>query len=135
MKQYEIYEKPDITKELLNTIKIGDSIKINTWRRPMKVIAVSKNFFIMWKKHFKTWMYSICEKNKRGYAHNMIYWPNGGFDDDEFVCGPENYVFDKYDYSIEEERLEALQELESGDMEVSEKRGRGIYHLEIKRGK
>ena len=134
MSKYEIYEKQDITKELLNTIKIGDSIKVNTWKRPMKVIAVSENFFIMWKKHFDTWAYSICEKNKRGYAYNMLYRPNRGFDDDEFVCGPDNYVFGHYDYTIPEDCEEALKELESGEMEVSQRRGWGIWHLEIKRG-
>ena len=133
MKQYEIYEKPNITKELLNTIKVGDFIKVNTWKRPMKVIAVSENFFIMWKKHFDTWAYSICEKNKRGYAYNMLYRPNRGFDDDEFVCGPDNYVFGHYDYSIPEDCEEALKELESGEMEVSQRRCWGISKLQVKR--
>ena len=135
MNQYEIYDKTNITKELLNTIKVGDFIKVNTWKRPMKVIAVSENFFIMWRKHFDTFMYSICEKNKRGYAHNMFYRPKCGFDDDEFVCGPDNYVFGKYDYNDVDECREALVDLESGEMEVSQRRGWGIWHLEIKRGK
>jgi hypothetical protein len=90
MRKYEVYDKPNITKELLNTIKVGDSIKVNTWKRPMKVIAVSENFFIMWKPH---------------------------------------------DYTIPEDCEEALKELESGEMEVSQRRGWGIWHLEIKRGK
>jgi hypothetical protein len=135
MNKYEIYEKQDITKELLNTIKVGDFIKVNTWKRPMKVIAISENFFIMWKPCFETYMYSICEKNKRGYAHNMFYRPKCGFDSDEFVCGPDNYVFGKYDYDDAEECEEALKDLESGEMEVSQRRGWGIWHLEIKRGK
>jgi hypothetical protein len=134
MNKYEIYEHPDITKELLNTIKVGDFIKVNTWKRPLKVIAVSENFFIMWRPHFKTWMYSICEKNKRGYAHNMIYRPECGFDDDEFVCGADDH-FTKYDYSNEKECKKALKELEKGTLEVTTRHGWGIWHLEIKRGK
>lgn len=133
MSKYEIYEKPDITKELLNTIKVGDCIKVNTWKRPLKVIAVSENFFIMWKPHFKTWMYSICEKNKRGYEHNLIYRPRNGFMADEFVCGHDDH-YCKYDYSDVDECQKALVDLENGDIEVTTRYGWGIWHLEIKRG-
>lgn len=133
MNKYEIYDKTDITKELLNTIKVGDFIKVNTWKRPLKVIAVSENFFIMWKPHFKTYVYSICEKNKRGYEHNLFYRPHNGFMADEFVCGSDNY-FDKYNYSDERECRKALKELESGKLEVTTRYGWGIWHLEIKRG-
>lgn len=51
----------------------------------------------MCKPHFDTFMYSICEKNKRGYAYNMDYRPDCGFDSDEFVCGPD-YAYTAYDY-------------------------------------
>lgn len=132
VKKYEVYEKENITKELLNTIKVGDFIKVNTWKRPLKVIAVSDNFFIMWKPHFNSWMYSICEKNKRGYAHNMIYRPHCGFDDDEFVCGHDDH-YCKYDYSDPEECKKALDDLENGEIEVTTRHGLGIWHLEIRR--
>ena len=134
MNKYKVYEKQEITKELLNTIKVGDLIKINIWKKPMRVVAVSENFFIMWKKHFKTWVYSICEKNKRGYEHNLCYRPNNGFDKDEFVCGRDN-SYCKFDYSTEKGCQEALKELESGELEVSERGGWGIWHIEIKEGK
>ena len=134
MSKYEIYEKENITKELLNTIKAGDFIKINTWKKPFKVIEVSENFFVMCKPHFDTFMYSICEKNKRGYAHNMDYRPDCGFDSDEFVCGPDD-AYTAYDYHNSEECKQALQDLESGELEVSTRHGWGIWHLEIKRAK
>lgn len=130
--KYEIYEKHDVTKELLNTIKVGDLIKVNTWKRPMRVIAVSENFFIMWKKHFNTYMYSICEKNKRGYHHNTVYRPACGFYEDEFVCGSDDH-YTKYDYSNEKECKKALEELEKGTLEVTTRHGWGVWHLEIKR--
>lgn len=133
MNKYEIYDKPDITKELLNTIKVGDFIKVNTWKRPLKVIAVSENFFIMWRPFIKTWLYSICEKSKRGYEHNLWYRPNNGFMADEFVCGSDDH-YTKYNYSDEKECQKALKELESGKLEVTTRHGWGIWHLEIKRG-
>lgn len=129
--KYNIYEKNDITKELLNTIKFGDYIKINTWKMPMKVIATSDNFIILLKKHFDTFAYSIIEKNKRGYEHNLIYRPENGFMADEFVCGADDH-YCKYNYSNQTECEKALKELESGELEVSQRHGWGIWHIEIK---
>lgn len=119
---YEIYDKKDITRKLLKTIKKDDYIKVNTWKRPFKVVAVSKNFFIMTKPFFNSYQYSICEKTKRGYAHNMCYRPKNGFDADEFICGPDNY-WCKYDYTDQKELKKALKDLEKGKMEVSQRLG------------
>lgn len=132
LNRYEVYDKDKITRDLLNGIKVGDFIKINTWKRPFTVTAVSDNYFIMCKPHFNTYAYSICEKNKRGYEHNLIYRPHCGFKSDEFICGPDNY-FTRYDYFDFQECQKALKDLESGDMEVSERHGWGIWHIEIKR--
>lgn len=133
MKQYETYEKQNITKELLNSFKVGDLVKVNTWRKPMRIVATSENFFIMICRHFDTYMYSICEKNKRGHSYNLLYKPNRGYSEDEFVCGKDNYVFGKFDYDNEEDCKEALKELESGEMEVSTRSGLGISLLRVKR--
>lgn len=133
MKQYETYQKENITKELLNSLKVGDLVKVNAWKKPMRIVATSENFFIMLRKHFDTYMYSICEKNKRGTAYNLLYKPNRGYDEDEFVCGKDNYVFGKFDYENEEDCKKALKELESGEMEVSTRSGLGISLLSVKR--
>ena len=47
-KQYSHYS--NITKEILDTVKVGDLIKINDWKKPMRVKAVSENYFVMTKK-------------------------------------------------------------------------------------
>jgi hypothetical protein len=133
MKTYQIYEKENITKELLNTIKTGDLIKVNDWKKPMRVIGVSENFFIMRQSFFKDYLYSICEKNKRGYEYNLSYQPHRGFAEDEFICGPDNMIFGIYDYAKDEDIPLALEALENGEIEVSQRRGLGIHHIEIKR--
>lgn len=131
---YLIYEDNNITKEVLDIIKVNDFVKINTWKRPMKVIAVSENFIIMWRKHFKTFGYSILEKFKRGYSHNLVYGDeNCGFSFNDFVCGPDNY-YCKFDYSNKQDCEKALTELENGDLEVSTRHGWGVYYIEIKQG-
>ena len=63
----------------------------------------------------------------------MWYRPHNGFMADEFVCGSDNY-YTKYDYNNEDECQKALEELESGKLEVTTRHGWGIWHLEIKRG-
>ena len=131
MKKYNKYEHKDITKELLDTIKVNDFVKINTWKRPMKVIAISENFIIMWRKHFKTFAYSILEKFKRGYSHNLIN-DNCGFSFDDFVCGPDN-SYCKFDYSNKDDCEKALEELENGNLEVSTRHGWGVHYIEIKK--
>ena len=47
-KEYVHY--PTVTREILDTIKVGDLIRVNDWKKPMRVKAVSENYFVMTKK-------------------------------------------------------------------------------------
>lgn len=42
----------NITREILDTIKINDLVKINDWVKPMRVKAVSDNYFVMIRNQF-----------------------------------------------------------------------------------
>lgn len=55
---YKHYE--NITREVLDTIKAGDLVRVNDWTCPMLVKAVSKNFFVMTCKKEKDTYYSVC---------------------------------------------------------------------------
>lgn len=92
----------DITKELLDSIEVGDKVLCNDWKRPMKVIAVSKNYFISATKRF----YSICEKLPRKFTHNYAY-------EGKFTIGPDNY-YGYYNYANKDECEDALLRLEDG---------------------
>ena len=131
-KEYEIYPKTELTKEILDTIKVGDRIKVNSWKRPFTVRAVSKNYFIMIVPFFDSYRYSICEKNKRGGRYNVCYRPECGYYEDEFVCGPDDH-FCLHDYQDPKECEIALKELETGELEVSTRHGLGIWQIAIKR--
>ena len=50
----------ELTKDVLDSIKVGDLIKINDWKRPMRVKAVTENYFVMAYKAFGAWVYSVC---------------------------------------------------------------------------
>lgn len=132
-KEYEIYPKTELTKEILDTIKVGDRIKVNSWKRPFTVRAVSENYFIMTTSFFDSYRYSICEKNKRGGRYNVCYRPERGYYEDEFVCGPDDH-YCLHDYEDPKECEIALKELEAGELEVSIRYGWGIWQIAIKRG-
>lgn len=132
-KEYIHYE--NVTREILDTIKVGDLIRVNDWKKPMRVKAVSENYFVMTQKQFGNTYYSVCSKLPwEGVRHNYMI---GGM----FHCGPDNWVFgfptsidydDLYEFENEEGNQKYLQEFERGESEISERRGIAIYDLYVK---
>lgn len=83
--EYKNYR--EITKELLDGIKVGDLIKVNEWKKPLRVRAVSKNYFVMATRMFGKWNYSVCEKLPwDGIRHNEM---RGGL----FHVGVDAWIF------------------------------------------
>lgn len=37
----------NVTREILDTVCVGDLIKINEWKVPLRVKAVSENYFVL----------------------------------------------------------------------------------------
>lgn len=132
-KQYIHYT--NITKEILDTIKVGDLIKINDWKKPMRVKAVSENFFVMTTKQFKDNYYSVCSKipRKCGNHNKMIKGM--------FHCGEDDWIFgtplcishdNVYEFSNEQTNKLYLQEFEDDKTHISERNGIPIYDLYVK---
>lgn len=72
----------NISKELLDSIKVGDYVKVNNWKRPLKVKAVSKNYFVMAMPCFGKSLYSICcklpiGKDNNEYCCSTDFWSFG----------------------------------------------------------
>lgn len=134
-KQYIHYT--NVTKEILDTIKVGDLVKINDWKKPMKVKAVSENYFVMTQKQFGNTYYSVCSKLPwNGFMYNNM---RGGM----FHCSSDNWIFgsplsiyypDLYEFENEDANQKYLQQFESGECELSERRGIAIYDLYVKGG-
>ena len=88
----------EITKEILDNIKVGMLVKINDWKRPMKVVGVSENYFCMIQKVCGKISYSVCEKKPwGGIRHNSM---RGGM----FHCGTDNMIFGYlgFDYKFDD---------------------------------
>ena len=128
MKKYQHYY--DITKETLDTINVGDFVKINDWKRAMRVVGVSQNYFCMIQKVCGNICYSVCEKKRwSGIRYNRML---GNF----FHCGTDNMVFGygNFDYKFDnkDQIKEYLQAFERGEIELSARTSVPIFDLFIK---
>lgn len=127
-KEYKLHT--EITKELLDTIKVGDLIKVNDWNKPFRVRGVSQNYFVMSKKQFKDTYYSVCEKKQwSGSQYNAM---TGGM----FHCGRDNWILGSinfnYDFEDEVGVEKYLNEFECGETEISQRNAIAIYQIIIK---
>ena len=131
--QYNVYE--NVTREILDTVKVGDLIKVNDWKKPMKVKAVSENYFVMTQNIFGNIYYSVCSKLPwEGIRHNDF---TGGM----YHCGPDDYIFgsplcadydDLYTFEDEVANRKYLESFENGETQLSERRGICIDSIAIK---
>lgn len=129
---YKHYE--NITREILDTIKVGDLVRVNDWTSPMLVKAVSKNFFVMTCKKGKDTYYSVCSKLPwDGIRHNAMV---GGM----VHCGCDDWIFGTplgirneniYQFNNPELNKMYLQEFEDGKTHISERNGIAIYELYV----
>ena len=125
----------NVTREVLDTIKVGDLIKVNYWKKPMRVKAVSENYFVMTQKQFGNTYYSVCSKLPwDGIMHNAM---RGGM----FHCGPDDWIFGSptsiyydnlYEFENEDGNQAYLKEFEDDESHISERRGIAIYDLYVK---
>lgn len=132
-KEYIHYS--DVTREVLDTVRVGDLVKVNDWKKPMRVKAVSENYFVMTQKQFGDTYYSVCSKLPwDGIRYNSM---RGGM----FHCGPDSWIFGSpvsidyenvYQFENEEANKAYLKEFEDGESWISERRGIAIYDLYVK---
>ena len=127
-KEYTYYT--DITKEILDYIIVGMLVKINDWKKPMKVVGVSENYFCMIQKVCGKICYSICEKKPwGGIRYNEM---RGGM----FHCGTDNMVFGypgfNYEFDDEEQIKDYLKAFESEKIEISARNAVPIFRLYVK---
>lgn len=128
--EYEVYtiDECEITKEVLDSIKIGDLVKCNDWKQPLTVKAVSENYFIMVRNAFSKPLYSICEKKPSSETRN--YYTKGAF-----RIGTDAWVFGVYDYFEQKDCEKAIKDFETGKAELSVRRAVDLELIQIKRNK
>lgn len=124
---YTTHENP--TREELDSIQIGDLIKCNDWKRPLRVVGVSENYFVMVQNHFGDYCYSVCDKNPSDYSRNSR---EKGFP----TIGPDAWIFgyfDGYDWKDQNFIKKYLGEWETGKTRFSRRAVR-LRRIAIKAG-
>lgn len=126
---YETHYNP--LKSQLDSVEVGDLVKCNGWKVPYRVKGVSPNYFVMARKQFGNWYYSICEKKMRTAGdYNAMRSGRYHISTDNMIFG---YV-DGYDFDNSEWMAGYLNALETGKIELSERNGRALYSISIKKG-
>lgn len=128
MSEYRHYD--NITKEILDSIKVRNLIRINDRKRGTRVVGVSDNYFVMIRKVCGNIAYSVCEKKPwGGIRYNAM---RGGM----FHCSTDNTLFGYMDFDYkfddEEQIKRYLDAFESGEIELSVRRAVPIYDLYVK---
>ena len=117
-----IYRDYDtITSEVLDTVKVGDKVRINDWKMPLTVKGISEHFFVMERNAFRHPLYSVVDKRN-------------------LFAGPDNKIFghpltithkDLYRFFDGEVTAQYLEDFENGNVEVSQRRGVRIESISI----
>lgn len=121
----------EITKEFLDSIQVGDLVKINDWKKPMRVKGVSENYLVMVQNMFGKTMYSVIEKTPCAFRHNEMT-PR------MFHCGTDHWVFgfsgmDDYSFTNHEQTKCYLQSFENGESKLSVRTSVPIRRIGIKK--
>lgn len=119
----EYIDYKNITRNILDNIKVGNIIKCNDWEESMKVVGISDNYFIMVNGDY----YSICEKKPIDHTRN-------NYTKGSFRIGDDDLVFGKiggYKWNDEKFITEYLNELESGETQLSARRAIDLKKIKI----
>lgn len=127
---YQVHEQ--VTKKVLDGIRVDDLIKVNDWKKPMRVRGVSENYAVMTESQFGKLYYSVIEKKPwDGVRYNAM---RGGL----FHCGKDDWIFGStnFDYKFDDPTAieKYLQEFEGGETHLSERNAIPIMRIEIKGG-
>ena len=107
----------------IQRLNAGDRIRVNDWKRPMKVCAVSDHYVLAYNGQ----IYTIISKAPQDYSRNHI---EAG---DPF-CATDWWTFgyhDGYNFASKEWCEGYMNSLESGETEMSERHREAIHHLEL----
>ena len=119
----------------LQSVKVGDLIKINNWNQPMRVKCISNNYFVMTVNRFGNVLYSVVSKKPwNGIRYNNMV---GGM----YHCGTDNWVFGSplqidcenlYEFNNDEFSKQYLDDFEKEKCELSYRTSIAIFDLYIK---
>lgn len=124
-------EYTEVTKEVLDSLQIGDLVKVNDWKKPMRIKGVSENYAVMVQKQFKDTYYSVIEKKPRSAGNHNAMCQGC------FHCGKDDWIFGdpefRYNFDDAEAVASYLQTFEADIAHLSERNAIPILTLQVKK--
>lgn len=134
---YVCYAASEINKSVLDSIEVGDLIKVNDWTKPMRVKFVAENGFAMTQKNFGNTYYSIFPKNT--YEKEVNPEERG-----MYRCGADNWIFGSdlcgdyeklYEFENPEASAAYFRAFGDGETDLSRRKSIAVFKLYIKKGR
>ena len=130
--EYTLYTHEQISRELLDGIKVGDYVKFDSDRRGMRVWGVSENYILAGTKSFRgQYIYTVIGKEQLTGQCNAM-------NKNTFVHGPDDRIFGylhDHAYELDNEVFvkDYLDAFEKGEVSLSRRRSMSFYSLQIRR--
>lgn len=61
-KIYSTYSGEELTKEVLDQLKLGDFVKINNEKKPMRVMGANQNFVLLIQNNYDSTYVKVIDK-------------------------------------------------------------------------
>lgn len=134
---YVCYSANEINKSVLDSIEVGDLVKVNDWIKPMRVKFVTENGFAMTQKNFRDTYYSIFPK--RTYEEEVNPEERGMYrcGADNWICGSDlcNDYEKLYEFENPEASAAYFRAFGDGETDLSMRKSIAVFKLYIKKWK
>lgn len=134
---YVCYSANEINKSVLDSIEVGDLVKVNDWIKPMRVKFVAENGFAMTQKNFRDTYYSIFPK--KTYEEEVNPEERGMYrcGADNWICGSDlcNDYEKLYEFENPEASAAYFRAFGDGETDLSMRTSIAVFKLYIKKGK
>lgn len=127
--KYMLYQDKDITRDILDHIKIGDRVKLNGDKRPMRIIATSENYMLAIQNVFGNTLYSVISKNKAKHNRNNVTKGRYYYGADNWISGYRNQG---HHWENKEWLKTYLESFESGETEITTRNSVDLEKIAIK---
>lgn len=134
---YVCYSANEINKSVLDSIEVGDLVKVNDWIKPMRVKFVAENGFAMTQKNFRDTYYSIFPK--KTYEEEVNPEERGMYrcGADNWICGSDlcNDYEKLYEFENPEASAAYFRAFGDGETDLSMRKSIAVFKLYIKKGR
>ena len=122
-----LYNRPN--REVLDTFEVGDRVWLNGGGKCMRVVGVSSNFFIVYRRPFSLENFAICSKGPANISLDDV-------EPDLSLCGFStdlNHWYDRYNFTNKAWVRAFLCLLEKDEVAISPWLGYSLESIKVKK--